>query len=309
MSAASNYFFCSCAILLFAIINLSVGPIINNRVNSGEGGAVEWGLENCAKLVDDLDTYKSESHPSLKPEEIQKNIEEYEKKIRICKNKKAMYGMEYTSFIFNAAIGFICVLLGLYGLQKELLPITGLIGLGGGIAGFVLTLVYVIFNGIVYTNYYEKTIYKRDGDGAFAELDGSRYECYYYKKGDPEAIIAKYSDLIKSQYNYNKKLIDSFSEDPEKKGCKSYYYSYCADNEYLDASIFRNGLPSYTDESGAPQVCKKLYINTYSSEDFSNLSNYDQSARFLTVLIFSLLTILCYLGLAFSGFTLKKESS
>ena len=70
MSAASNYFFCSCAILLFAIINLSVGPIINNRVNSNK--AVEWGLANCAKLVDDLDTYKNEPHPSLKPEDIQK---------------------------------------------------------------------------------------------------------------------------------------------------------------------------------------------------------------------------------------------
>jgi hypothetical protein len=302
MSAASNYFFCSCAILLFAIINLSVGPIINNRVS----GAIEWGLANCAKLVDDLDTYKSESHPTLKPEDIQKNIEEYEKEIRICKNKKAMYGMEYTSFIFNAAIGFICVLLGLYGLQKELLPITGLIGLGGGIAGFVLTLVYVIFNGIVYTNYYEKTIYKRDGDGAFAELDGSSYECYYYKEGDPEAIIAKYSDLIKSQYNYNKKLIDSFSEDPEKKGCKSYYYSNCADNEYIDFSIFGINLPNYTDESGALYLCIKLYLDPISKDD---LSYYDQSARFLTVLIFSLLTILCYLGLAFSGFTLKKESS
>jgi hypothetical protein len=259
-------------------------------------------------MVDDLDTYKNESHPYLKPEDIQKNIEQKEKEIRICKNEKAMYGMEYTSFIFNAAIGFICVLLGLYGLQKDVLPITGLIGLGGGIAGFVLTLVYVIFNGIVYTNYYEKTIYKRDGDGAFAELDGSRYECYYYKEGDPEAIIAKYSDLIKSQYNYNKKLIDSFSEDPEKKGCTctSYYYSYCANNEYLNASIFRNELPTYRDESGTSQVCKKLYIGAYSRDD---LSYYDKSARFLTVLIFSLLTTLCYLGLAFSGFTLKKESS
>lgn len=306
MSAASNYFFCSCTILLFAIINLSVGPIINNRVNLSDGGAVEWGLANCAKMVDDLDTYKNESHPYLKPEDIQKKIEQYEKEIRICKNEKAMYGMEYTSFIFNAAIGFICVLLGLYGLQKELLPITGLIGLGGGIAGFVLTLVYVIFNGIVYTNYYEKTIYKRDGDGAFAELDGSRYECYYYKEGDPDAIIAKYSDLIKSQYNYNKKLIDSFSEDPEKKGCKSDYYSNCAYNEYLDISIFGTNLPHYIDESGALQVCKKLYIGANSRDD---LSYYDQSARFLTVLIFSLLTILCYLGLAFSGFTLKKESS
>ena len=72
MSAASNYFFCSCAILLFAIINLSVGPIINNRVNLSDGGAVEWGLANCAKMVDDLDTYKNESHPYLKPEDIQK---------------------------------------------------------------------------------------------------------------------------------------------------------------------------------------------------------------------------------------------
>ena len=98
--------------------------------------------------------------------------------------------MEYTSFIFNIFISFVCVLLGLYGLQKETIPKTGYIGMGCGIVGLILTLVYVIYNGVVYTNYYNTEIYKVDGDGAFAEYDqkNNRYECFYYKKDDKNAV-------------------------------------------------------------------------------------------------------------------------
>ena len=95
--------------------------------------------------------------------------ERRESKIRKCRNEQAMYNMEHTSIAFNGVIGFICVLFGLYGLQKELIPKTGIIGIVCGVIGLILTLVYVIYNGVVYTNYYDDDdIYKVDGDGAFA---------------------------------------------------------------------------------------------------------------------------------------------
>lgn len=52
--------------------------------------------------------------------------------------KKGMYDMEYASFIFNIVIGFVCALLGLLHLfdtKKEMVPKTGLIGLGLDLLG------------------------------------------------------------------------------------------------------------------------------------------------------------------------------
>jgi len=177
----------------------------------------------------------------------------------------------------------------LYGLQKELIPKTGIIGIVCGVIGLILTLVYVIYNGVVYTNYYDDdNIYKVDGDGAFAELKDGNYKCFYYKesKGE-EALIAKYSDLIKKQYNYNKDLKDSFLNDAEKAMCISNPES-CATQGTIPGGI----LP-----------CKKLYH----MQTINDFENYDLSARFLTALILSIITLLCHCGLIFSGFMLSKE--
>ena len=280
MSAGSNFFICACAILVFSIINYKIGPIINGRVG------YNWGLLNCAKKSDDYEDEKK-ANPSMSDE----TKESIEAGIRQCRNQKAMHDMEHTSIVFNGVIGFICVLLGLYGLQKEAIPKTGTIGMACGVVGFILTLVYVIYNGVVYTNYYDdSSIYKVDGDGAFAELDGSSYECFYYKESKGiEALIAKYSDLIKSQYNYNKDLKDSFNTDSEKDNCQ-YRPSLCATQEYIPAG---------------GNTCKKLYYR----QIINDFENYDKSARFLTALLLSIITLLCYCGLIFSGFTLSKEQS
>ena len=284
MSAGANFFVVSCVILIFSIINLSIGPVINRQLTN-------YGNSNCKKKVDDYDDAK-EKNPDMSEEEKK----EKELDIRRCRNRKAMSNMEYTSFIFNIFISFVCVLLGLYGLQKETIPKTGYIGMGCGIVGLILTLVYVIYNGVVYTNYYSSSnIYKVDGDGAFAEYDEEKngYECFYYKKDDTEGIIAKYSDLIKSQYNYNYDLKKSF-QTPEKILCIG-SPSSCKSNEYI------NGRQSY----GEGLYCTKLYY----SQSFENYTNYDLSARFLTVLLLSILILLCYCGLIFSGFMLSKEQS
>ena len=303
MSAGSNFFICSCAVLILTITNLGIGPIINHRV--GES----WGLQNCEALVDDYEDAK-EKNPNMDESEQEK----YELEISTCKNKKAMYNMEYTSFIINMVVGFICILLGLYGLQKEVLPKTGMIGMACGVIGFVLTFVYVIFNGIVYTNYYDKEVYKIDEDGSFALKTGRTnktnygyervyYDCIFYNKpNDTQAYYAKFSELAKSQYNYDKELSDSFEKDLEKKNCQRYSVSQCVNKESV---LVESYYYSYTDDDGNTHNCSKLYYNRDSKDN----GNYDISVRILTVLILSIFTLLCYCGLIFSSFMLSKQNS
>ena len=196
MSKGFLFFCCACVILLFSIINLSIGPIVSRTVGR------DWGRENCKYYVDDYDDEKEKR--SIDDDEKKYT---YQWRIDRCQRKKAMHDMEYTSFIFDVVIGFVCGLLGLlhyFGLKPDFVSKTGLIGLGCGVVGFVLTFVYVILNGLVYTNYYDnyEIIYKRDGDGAFAEKEGNVYKCIYFdKKANVYALYAKYSDLIQKQYN------------------------------------------------------------------------------------------------------------
>ena len=295
MGSGKNFFFVSCIILVLATINMGVGPIMNKKLGTS------WGNANCEKLVNEYEDDKK-SNPNM--DELTKEKREYN--INQCKNKKTMYNMEYTSFVFNIVIGFIGVLIGLYGLQNEVIPKSGTIGMACGFVGLALTIVYVIFNIIVYTSYYDTQYYKVDSDGAFAEREGTRYKCYYFKeKEDFRSLYAKYSDLIKSQYNYNKELSDSFKNEREKRyGCtvNDGSIALCALDEYLDIPA------TYTNGNNEVVPCSKLYYHD-SYNEFDDFSNYDKSARILTTLIVSILIILCYLGFIFSGFILNKESA
>ena len=220
MNKVNIFFYCSCAILLFTIINLSVGPVIS-------GKAPFEGTDNCAERSDNYDNAKK--NPSCDDDCLKYGYEWY---LNRCNNEKGMYNMEYTSFIFDVVIGFVCGLMGLlhfYGLIQNFSPKMGLIGFGCGILGFVLTFVYVILNGIVYTTYYNENtymIYKRDSDGAFAEKKGDYFECLYFDTSrNTHAMYAKFSDLNKKQYNYNKDIAESYSKG-EAKNCQG-YSSHC----------------------------------------------------------------------------------
>ena len=295
MKSGLIFFICSCSVLALTIVNLSIGPNINKRND-------DWNSVNCPILSDELSD-------AIEKEEPQEEIDKKERSLNECRNKKAMYNMEYAAFIINVIIGFICVLLSLYNLQKETIPRAGIMGLGLGVIGFVLTLVYVIYNGIVYTNYYDKHIYKRDDDYAVAELveaETNKYKCLYFnKENDTEALYAKYSDLIKSQYNYNRELVVFFNEDyPEKQVC-NVYNKYNREQLNCDKEQFFNISMNYTDKEENSQRCERLYYLNF-IEDYSN---YDKSARFLGCLILSIFTLLCYCGMAFSGFMIFKGES
>ena len=289
MSKGFLFFCCACVILLFSIINLSIGPIVSRTVGT------DWGTLNCKVLVDDYDDAKKNGGLD---DDTKKYIHQW--RIDRCQRRKAMHDMEYTSFIFDVVIGFVCGLLGLlhyFGLKPDFVSKTGLIGLGCGVVGFVLTFVYVILNGLVYTNYYDSDyniIYKRDGDGAFAEKEGNAYKCIYFDKAaNVYALFAKYSDLIQKQYNYNYDLSKDYSSN-EYNGCESISPSQC-----LTDGIIRPGtMPT----NGKGEQCSKLYAPLQ-----SKVENKDKSDRFLAALILSLLVCLASIGLALFGFLLWRN--
>ena len=303
MSKGLIFFCCACAILLFTIINISVGPIISGKVGNDYSMSdpddsssyinLDWGTANCEYFSDLYDEVKK----TLEGDALKYGPEWGKNE---CYRKKGMHDMEYTSFIFNAVIGFVCGLLGLlhlFDVKKEYVSKTGMIGLICGFIGFVFSFVYVILNGLVYTTYYDHNgispIYKRDSDGVFAEWKSSQFECIYYDSTyNDHALYAKYSDLIQKQYNYDKDLIESYKKH-SNDGCTA-SPTGCENN---DGKII-----------GTYPGCTKLYANDYNSNDSIGLyiTNKDISDRFLTTLLLSLFVCLANIGLAIFGFLLFR---
>ena len=100
---------------------------------------------------------------------------------------KAMIGLEYASFNINVLCGFICVLLRLLKYSgNNLGKIVGILGLVTNIIGFILTLIYAIYSGIIFNNEfagkkfntlgerYEDAYIKTKHDGSYMESDDSK---------------------------------------------------------------------------------------------------------------------------------------
>ena len=283
------FFCCSCCILVLTIINLSIGPVISGRLRN-------WGTLNCKADKDAWDDAKDA--PGHNDDDIKYN-EKYE--YNKCTREKGMHDMEYTAFIFDVVIGFVCGLIGLlhlFDLKKDFVSNTGLIGLACGFVGFVLTFVYIIFNGLVYTSVYTP-YYKRDGDYAFAEKDGDNFKCFYFdNEHNGKSIYAKYSDLGKKQYNYKY----DWSKDI-KTNCKissDTIIKLCAAEE------IPSSLKGTAGTHGTYAGCDYLYLDTHISNE---ITNKDLSDRFLTALILSLIVCLANIGLALFGFLLFRNPS
>jgi len=285
------FFCCASCILILTIINLSIGPIISGAIT--RKFRINPGTLNCKAAKDELDKEKDDS--TITDDEI-KYGSEYE--YNSCQREKGMHDMEYTAFIFDIVIGFVCGLIGLlhlFDLKKDFVSNTGLIGLICGIVGFVLTFVYVIFNGLVYTTVYTD-IYKRDGDYAFAEKDGNDFKCFYFdNEYNGNSIYAKISDLGKKQYNYKKEWSKDINS-PCLVSDEVALYS-CAGAEKPDYLKGTHGT------SGRYAACDYLYVGRNVQ---SGIENKDLSDRFLTTLILSLIVCLANIGLALFGFLLFR---
>ena len=295
MNYQKLFFIFSCIILIFSGVNYSIGPSINL---SKYGADASYASLNCKKKSDDLERLKKKSYFKIALYEY----EDYLYDIKQCRYVVGMFTMEYLSFNLNIVFGFIFLLVGFFSLQEAKIPMGNLISIICGIIGLLSTFTYVILSGTVFTQMYpEKSFYKRDSEGAFAEYEELKgYRCYYFSSvGDKRAFIAKYSDLIKSQYNYNKELRESF-KDEQKSKCSikdfSSFVTVCATEEYLKLTYYYDN-------------CKKLYLNDNIEDKKYMPIIYDEAIKFLCVLIICIFLLPCYIALIFFAFNLSKDDS
>lgn len=207
-------FFCiSSALLLFSVIVVNILP-------PTEG----WYDQACNSIADDQKYLEQKSLQDLGgitqavKDEV---IDIYKRNKNMCKRKKAMAVLQYIAFNLNIIFGFICAFLGfLMYFDIKNIEVTGLIGLGCGVIGFVLTLVYVIESGLVFNDIDGEYDLRIDSDGAVLELKDNAYKCIFYDKNDKFALFRRFSDYGNKFLNYKKEVVHR-GED------KNYEYSQC----------------------------------------------------------------------------------
>ena len=291
----------SAAIVIFSIISICCAPIINGVLVE----SYRWKTENCKIESDKYNNLKKNSGTD-------DQLKDQKKILNQCNRHKAMYGLEYSSLILDVVLGFICVILGLlhyFDVAKPFEKITGIIGLATGVIGFVLTLVYICYSGYIFTNelapddyddgfnFNGNVLLKLNGKGAFAERDGDDYKCLYYKKDKVNSIFAKYSDLGKKQYNYEKKRHYPGDNDEFNKDDCRISITSALDGCYNSQQYTR------TISSAINSNCKYLYLDL-KANGFGNKYLFD---RWVTTIIFSCFIIACCIGLAIFGFLLFKS--
>ena len=229
--------FISLAVLILSIICVSVAPIINNLL----GNFTSWGKHNC-QLYSDKAKYTKELDVKYKNE----------RERDLCNRQNAMYGLEYSAFIFDLCLGFLIAQLSLmhyFNAGKSFEKKTGLIGLIGGGIGFIITLIYVCYSGYIFNN---DAAYKQPDDtsnlierlysnGAKIKIQNSIQKTVYADDLEDDAQYAKYKDLGGDQYNYNKKLYEAYGRSSScidgepTTGCEYLYPEPSVDvkNKYL----------------------------------------------------------------------------
>ena len=292
MNISLIFLIISTSILVLSAVVICVSPIINN-IEVEDWSPASWKNLNC-KIIADLE---KEDGVSLD------NIQKYRRYKNICYRQKAMYGLEYSAFIINIILTFVCAdltLLHYLNIGKDFEKKTGLIGLITGIIGFILTLVYVCFSGYIFTNdaAYGRFTFSNDdptnpvtfssyGDpklypnGARYKWDGKYTTIDENDKGE-YANKLLYKDLGEKQYNYN----------------SDYYETY-----NKQASNPCNIGISTISSAARISNCDYLFYTPY--DTVTNKYIYD---RWLTALILSIVIVICNIGLIIFGFLLFKNN-
>ena len=220
-----------------------------------------------------------------------------EEKGYLCRGKKAMYYLEYFVVSIDIVFGFICsvlIFLHLFDFSKENIKsyVIGWLGLISACIIFVITSVYLCYSGYIFVNaeaksyddgYTYNKLLKLNENGAFAKYDDQigKYKCLFYDGDNIDNFIAKYKDLGKKQYNYQKDRF--FRNDYNYERCRENIYDLCYKQEYTSSSY--NG-------------CTYIYLDS-NFKGFENKYIFD---RWLTTIIISCLIILSSIGMAIFGF-------
>ena len=317
-------FFCiASAILIFSVIVINLAPIINGLVGNGKydenGDSLtnSWYDAPCSyysHIIKDIEDYTAEY--GYNKEQKDEHIKRHKRTRTRCNRKQAMAGLEYAAFNLNVILGFVCALLGfLQYLEIKKIDIIGFIGIGCGVVGFVLTLVYVIESGLVFTDYVDQGQERIDSDSAILKWDDSKknYKCIFYKEDDENSCTIRYSDYGNKYLNYRKEI--SFlnrEKNWELEGCtysvltkgvgSSLSYHQCKQIDKDTTS--KTKLQYYDDKGNDKGECDRIYFyKTVTTKEKKNL--YD---HWVTTIILSCFIIVLNIGLALFGFLLFNTS-
>ena len=301
----------SLAILVFSAIVVNIAPAIN-KVSPDLFYWDYWSNYACKSISDEYN--------SLKNTLDKKEKDEYTKSKNRCDRRQAMIGMEYVTSNLNIIFGFICAFSGFLVYQNignlgNDIKYIGLIGLGFGVVGFVLTLVYVIESGLVFNDIADGEITKIDSDGAVLEWKNNKYTCIFYDKDDKDSLYMKYSDFGNKYLRYTKKMYYANEEkeykyNKEPFGCRlnsdPIDFEDCQKAENGEHTFFSTQLKYYDTSNPSTEKgnCDKLfYFDNTQNSKYKIL--YD---RWLTTIILSCFIMLLYIGLAIFGFLLFNSS-
>ena len=262
--------------LFFSLISIFTAPIINNNDNGNDFS--KWGKLNCQFYSD---KEKDTNHID--------ELQQFKKLKDLCYRQKAMYNLEYSSFIIDIVLGFICSQFGLllYFKLGSLQKISGIFGLIAGIICFILTFVYICYSGYIFNNdiaykildpssspYYNNNNMKEKLFSNGAKYKKGTPDIYpYQEEEDDNAKYIKYKDLGEKQYNYNRRYYETFQNTDCKIG-------------------------------GTQTSCNYIY-----EEPEQSLKNKYLYDNWVTSLFFSCLVLLSDIGLIIIGFLFMKNKA
>jgi hypothetical protein len=288
----------SLALIVLTIVTICTAPNINGVIDSNP-------YENCQQDVDEYD-YKKEQYKD--PTDSQKQeLNHLKQDINLCKRRKAVYGLEYSSLIVDIVLGSVCCLLGLlhyFDVGKVFLKVTGIIGLATGVIGLILTVFYLGYSSYIFNNDYSDETKLYD-NGAILKIVDSKY-AYNYNDDDAQENQyydkAKFKDLGKKIYNYDSKRYKESLESTDTSSIK-----FCSKEGTVTYEV-PDGAPAGTPPQefhhnyvGNSQIdnCEYLWEENYATKyGYGNKYLYD---RWLTSIILSAFICLCNVGVAIFG--------
>lgn len=301
----NNLFFLilSTCLLVLSVITICLAPIMN-----GAGGNYfeDWNIANCQKMDDDYKYAKGHDAYNLeyKEEYVRDKIDK--RRITECKRHKIMYSFEYVAFYVDVVLSFICFVLGLIHYLESgnnFEKVSGIIGLISGIIVAALTIVYVAFSTLIFSNEAIKNLEILYPNKAYARWNGQKYIHDYdeekARSEDSDLKLAKFKDLGKKQYNYDSELYKmnaDGSNGNEFKNCQAYL-------NLNDYSIQRT-----YDINGNTHNCEYIWNPNYNRLNQESTDNKFLYDRWLTTIIFGLLITICGICLVLFGFLLFKNS-
>ena len=292
----------STSILVLSAVVICVAPIINDiQVDLSDGTTTfiwkpsDWRNLNCQIFAD------QEKADTLTLDQMQ----EYKKIKNICYRQKAMHALEYSAFVIDAILAFVCAdltLLHYLNIGKDFEKKTGIIGIISGIIGCIITLVYACYSGYIFNNdiaygivddstlqFNTPTNFKKlFPNGALYKWDGNKYITVNENDKSENAQYLLYKDLGEKQYNYDTEYYKTYSEKTPVSG-----------TDILDCNI--NAQYNLANPTTQITTCEYLYFTP--ETDVKNKYIYD---RWLTALVLSIIIVAFNLGLLIFGFLLCK---